>query len=122
MAKVQKWPFAMNLAILFIWPFVGPDRTETFPILCKRRCSFLCDMAFQFDGWNGRFSFEFDYCGTLPTTISADVYTDLGIITEPTLFATDLTCSYPTDIQDLFINFTVVLDAAADTDKNLIIT
>ena len=28
MAKVQKWPFAMNLAIRFIWPFVGPDRSN----------------------------------------------------------------------------------------------
>ena len=26
MAKVQEWPFVMNLAIRFIWPFVGPDR------------------------------------------------------------------------------------------------
>ena len=45
-----------------------------------------------------------------------------GIITGPTLLATEITCSYPRTITDLSMSFTVATKVQADTDKDLIIT
>ena len=79
--------------------------------------------------------FKAGNCGTTPMTISDDgtqaifstsigkpaVIADssLGIITEPTLVATDITCSYPSTISGFPMDpgMSVVADAAADTDK-----
>ena len=80
--------------------------------------------------------FKIGYCGTLPMTISADgtkakfttligkpvtVYNN-SIITEPTLLATEITCSYQRTITDLSMSFTVATEVQADTDKDIIIT
>ena len=74
--------------------------------------------------------FKIGNCGTRQMTISPDetkaefttsigkpvtVHTN-GVITEPTLLATDIACSYPRDITGLSIDLTVVPDGAADTD------
>ena len=78
--------------------------------------------------------FKIGHCGTLPMTISADEtkaeYTTTigkpvtvhnnGIITGPTLLATEITCSYSRDITDLSTNFTVVSNFGADTNNDLI--
>ena len=80
--------------------------------------------------------FKIGHCGTLPMTISTDEtkaeYTTTigkpvtvhnnGIITGPTLLATEITCSYPRTITDLSMSFTVATEVQADTDKDLIIT
>ena len=79
--------------------------------------------------------FKAGNCGTTPMTISDDgtqaifstsigkpaVIADssLGIITEPTLVATDITCSYPSTISGFPMDpgMSVVADDSADTDK-----
>ena len=77
--------------------------------------------------------FKIGNCGTSPFTLSADgstadfttsigkpasLGTD-GIITEATLLATDITCSYPSTISGLPMDpgMTVVADSSLDTDK-----
>ena len=77
--------------------------------------------------------FKAGNCGTSPMTFSADgtkaifattigkpavLGTD-GIVTQPTLLATDITCSYPSTISGLPMDpgMSVVADASADTDK-----
>ena len=78
--------------------------------------------------------FKAGNCGTSPMTFSADgtkaifattigkpaaIDSTTGIITEPTLLATDITCSYPSTISGLPMDpgMSVVADASADTDK-----
>ena len=78
--------------------------------------------------------FKAGNCGTSPMTISDDgtkaifstsigkpatLDATTGIVTEPTLLATEITCSYPSTISGLPMDpgMTVVADAAADTDK-----
>ena len=78
--------------------------------------------------------FKAGNCGTSPMTFSNDgtkaifattigkpaaIDSTTGIVTEPTLLATDITCSYPSTISGLPMDpgMSVVADASADTDK-----
>ena len=89
--------------------------------------------AVKNDGTTSSLFFKIGSCGTSTFTLSADgttadfttsigkpasLGTD-GIVTAPTLLATDITCSYPSTISGLPMDpgMTVVADAAADNDK-----
>ena len=78
--------------------------------------------------------FKAGNCGTSPMTFSDDgtkaifattigkpavIDSTTGIVTQPTLVATDITCSYPSTISGLPMDpgMSVVADASADTDK-----
>merc|ERR1712176_1319924 len=78
--------------------------------------------------------FKAGNCGTSPMTFSDDgtkaifattigkpaaIDSTTGIVTQPTLLATDITCSYPSTISGLPMDpgMSVVADASADTDK-----
>ena len=86
------------------------------------------------DGTTTSLFFKAGKCGTSPMTFSADgtkaifattigkpaaIDSTTGIITEPTLLATDITCSYPSTISGLPMDpgMSVVADASLDTDK-----